>query len=474
MNTHDARILVSVAVASVLLFSSSAWAQGSGEARVERLHEQAVEAYTNLEMDDATDLLDRALEVAEGEGVTGTTVARVRLTYAVVLILGLNRLADGRHQMVSAIQEDSTVEPPAELSAPLVDQLWDDVRSEHAGSDTPTEDPNEVVQFGQTSVVVANVEEQLPQRAIPIYAELEQAQDMSRIILAYRGPNMRRYLRIEMAEHGSGYAGRIACHRVEEPSVEYFVEVLDSRGEVIARAGSEEEPRRVVVRRELEGSAPHLPGEPPEPPCSEDEREEVTVTPTERSRIMYFEVNIGTGAGVPYSSQQEQLSCTSEGATVTDRINITPAVAWTELVLVPEFGFYIGPHIALGVRGRLQIPGAVYPGGPFSWAVLARVRWFVLPRDPYRLSLHLAGGYGTVSHPIALEGEVNCHDQFDRESTGTLVYHRQAGAGIVQLGGAFIWDLHRNFGIGAELDISILFPTFAVQGDLLLVMNASF
>lgn len=474
MYVRDARFQFLVSMASVLLFGSAGWAQQGGEARVERLHQEAIEAYTNLEMDDAVDLLDRALEVAEGEGVTGSTVARVRLTYATVLILGLNRLADGRHQMVSAIQEDSTVEPERELSAPLVDQLWEDVRSEHAGSTDTPDEPDVVVQFGQANIVVADIEEQLPQRAIPIYAELEQATDVSRVILAYRGPGMRRFLRVEMSEHGSGYAARIACHRVEEPAVDYFVEVLDSRGEALAHSGSEEEPRRVHVRRELEGAAPHLPGEPPEPPCSDDEREEAPEAPTERNRIMYFELNIGTGAGIPYSSQQEQLSCMAEGATVTDRINITPAVAWTELVLVPEFGFYIGPHIALGVRGRLQIPGGVYPAAPFAWAVLARVRWFVLPRDPYRLSLHLAGGYGNVSHPIALEGEVNCHDAFDRESTGSLVYHRQAGAGIVQVGGAFIWDLHRNFGIGAELDVSILFPTFAVQGDLLLVMNASF
>lgn len=476
MVAHTTRLLFSLLIVASTLIPQVVWAEESDvEARINRLHEEAIEAYFNMEMDQAIDLLERALGVAEREGVGDSLVARVRLTYATVLVLGLNRLTDGRDQMVAALQADPTIEPDPHLTAPLVDQLWQDVRSEHAPSGGDGQDDEEaVVQFGQVSIEITPVEEQLPGYAIPIYVELSQAANIGRVLLAYRGPDMRRFLKIQMTPHGEGYAGRIACHRVAEPEVEYYIEVLDTDGEVVARAGSEEEPLRVAVRGELERDPPHLPGEPPEPPCSEDEREEEVVEAGTRSRIMYFEVGVGTGAGVPASSQAENVSCNVGGTPQSDRITITPAVAWTELVIFPEIGFYIGPHVAIGVRARLGIPGAIYPGAPLTWGVLGRVRWFVLPEDPFRLSLHIGGGYASVSHPITLQGAVNCIWEYEYTDDRQPIYHRLAGPGLIQIGGEFLWDVHRHFGIGVELDLSILVPDFAFQGDLFFVLDVSF
>lgn len=481
MSARFPRLLASALLVPTLLLGGGTRAlaeRADAQVRFEILHQQAIDAYSDLEIDESVDLLEEALELADAEGIAPEIVAPVRLTYATVLILGVNRLADGRDQMVIAIREDPTAVPPRELSTEVVQQLWEDVRSEYGGTGETTPpvepDPSEVVQFHQARVNVMRVDEQLVQHAIPIYVELEQVADVGRVLLSYRGSGMRQFLRIQMQDHEGGYAGRIACHRVEEPAVEYFVEVLDSDGQPVVSAGSAEEPRRVEVRRELEGAAPHLPGEPPEPPCSEDDREEVPVGDGTRSRIMYFSVGVGTGAGVPYSSSAVQLDC--ESASIPDSITIQPALSWTELVLLPEIGFYIGPHVALAVRGRLQVPGAIYPNAPFAWAVMGRVRWFVLPRDPFRLSLHLAGGYGFVNHPITLrvDGILGCPQYYDQSAMGDRIYHRVAGSGIVQIGVEFLWDLHRNFAIGAELDLSTLFPDFAFQGDLLFVMNASF
>jgi hypothetical protein len=472
-------LLVLFVLAPVMLAGGrSAAQQADAASRFDQLHERAVEAYSDLEIDQAVDLLEEALSLAEREGLAPELVAPVRLTYATVLILGLNRLADGRAQMVLAINEDATATPPRELSTDVVLQLWDDVRSEHGSTvvaPPPVEtEPEEVVQFHQARVNVMRVDEQLVQHAIPIFVEVEQVEDIGRVLLSYRGPGMRQFLRIEMQEHETGYAGRIVCHRVEEPEVEYFVEVLDSEGQTVVTAGSADEPRRVAVRRELEGAPPHLPGAPAEPPCAEDSREEVPVRGEARARIMFFSVGVGTGAGVPYRGEPLELHCPT--ALDNDAITIQPALSWTELVLLPEIGVHIGPSVALSVRGRLQVPGAVYPNAPFAWAVLGRVAWFVLPRDPYRLALHLAGGYGSVNQPITLKVQdpLNCPQYYDESATGGVIYHRLAGAGIVQIGTQFLWDLHRNFAIGAEIDISVLFPEFAVQGDLLLMVNASF
>ena len=143
-----------------------------------------------------------------------------------------------------------------------------------------------------------------------------------------------------------------------------------------------------------------------------------------------------------------------------------PSLAWTELVILPELGFYIGSRGSIGLRARLQAPGAVYPDAPLHWGVELRGRWFILHEDPMRVFAHFGAGYGNISHRVQL--------QPSPAATCGLVHFKTAGDGIVSLGAGLLYDVVRNFAIGAEIGFSMFFPTVAIQGDLTLVLSASF
>jgi len=470
------RPLVScLAALAVIAFAATAGAESGGpEARVERLHERALEAYSNMEMDEALSLLQRTLQVARRQDIGGPLLARVHITYGTVLILGHGRLADGREHLVTAARESDEVEPDPMLSTPLLEQVWLDVIAEvrpRAGGEEPPPDdsldpgdPDEPPPtFGQGRLVHTPVREQLADHAVPIYVELQQTPEIRRILLAYRAPGMAGWLSVDMGEHGDGFAARIPCHRVTGDYIDYFITVTTAEeGPQLEGGGSRDDPFRVTIGEGFGGAPPHLPGEDPEPPCSEDSRSGRETPLDQRDRLFYVEAQVGTGAGVPFGEQERTCDAGQ------DRVRISPSPSWTELVILPELGFYIGRHVSLGVRARLQVPGAVFIDAPFHWGVMLRARWFVIPEDPIRVFAHLGAGYAEISHRVELQvgdGSV---------PVCGAVHYQPAGPGVVALGAGILWDVHRNFAVGADFTLSMFVPDFALQGDLALVLNASF
>lgn len=470
-------------VAAVVLTPALTLAQSSASARIEQLHNDALDAYSNMEMDLAVEILEEAIQLAQQEGVRGELAAQLQMTLGTVFVLGQNRLADGRDRLLAAARESTEVEPDPMMSTPLLNQLWQDVleevRPEGGGEadgsgdeqgetgEGDSGDDDSPLTFGEGRVIPILVAEQRPNHAVPIYVEVQQVRDLRRVLLAYRGADQRRFLAVEMEQYHEGYAGRIPCHRVREPRVEYFITVLDRRGEVVATAGTEDDPFIVSVREELSGREPHLPNSDPEPICSEDSEshdEEEQVLPSTRERLMYIEAGIGTGAGIPISNEQEVNECSLNGEERRDFIEVNPSLAWTELVLTPAVGFYINERITLGIRGRLQFAGAVLPETPHIGGALLEFRYFAVPRDPVRFFIEVGLGGGGVIHPISLEGSnVRCGD----------VYYRESKYFMAQLGAGVLFDVHPLVALFAQVNITFLAPTFSFQGDLTFGLNVS-
>lgn len=483
MPSKSQRLFSVMAVAFALLVPSAARAELRGnEVRVRMLHEEALEAYSNMEMDRALELLDRAISMAERERLTGDLLAQLNVTYGTVLVLGLNRLSDGRERLLQAARESTNVEPDPMLSTPLLDQLWQDVVAEARPGRRPpppqgegeVEPPPPPTTFGQTTIAHHPVTEQLPGHAVPVYVETPQVQGAARVVLAYRGPGMRSFLSVDMAEHGDGYAGRVPCHRVRSPRVEYFVNVLDAAGAVIAHSGSEDEPHVVAITEELDGAEPRLPGQGAEPHCSEDtqshDQDERPLRGGGRRRLVYIDLMVGTGAGVPIATGEEQNTCEAMNeygslVTLTDKIRVNASLAWTELVVSPALGFFITPAIALGLQGRLQFPGAVYPGTPIAGGITLNFRYFPVLARRVRFFIGVGLGAGSVRHPISLQSNatINCGNMYYRESRYFL---GQLQAGV-------IIDVNDVLGFGARLDFSFLAPDLSVQGDLTFGLNIS-
>src|SRR5688572_17932388 len=131
-----APLLFALALSSGLVASSTASAQRSTQ-QVLELNRRAMDAYTNLEIDEARRLLEQALSLAERDQVTGAPLARTRVNLGVVFVAGLRDNAAGLQHFVAALRADPQVQLDPLTSTPDIQQVFNQARQRASGGGQP-------------------------------------------------------------------------------------------------------------------------------------------------------------------------------------------------------------------------------------------------------------------------------------------------------------------------------------------------
>ncbi len=69
---------------------------------------------------------------------------------------------------------------------------------------------------------------------------------------------------------GTGWGGEIPCDAVTKGVMRYWVQGFDDGGDPVASSGDPKHPYTVAIKDDIEGEAPHLPGQPAPKSCGED------------------------------------------------------------------------------------------------------------------------------------------------------------------------------------------------------------
>ena len=101
--------------------------------------------------------------------------------------------------------------------------------------------------------------EQATDTPLPIYVEASGVQ-VSRVVVKYRGPQMKEWARVEMKRMGDGWGALVPCAAVQPGVVLYWIQGFDANGEPAASSGDPRLPFSVPVRDAIASEAPHLPG----------------------------------------------------------------------------------------------------------------------------------------------------------------------------------------------------------------------
>jgi hypothetical protein len=273
--------VLGAAVLVLLSVPSSVHAQRATQ-QVLDLNRQAMEAYANLEIDQATSLLDQALQVAQRGRVTGAALARTYVNRGVVAIGGMADNAAGLASFVQALEADPNVQLDPLTSTPEIQTTFALARNRagvgRAGAggggggdggggrtDPEPSDPS----GGSGNLTHTPVPEQLVQTALPVYLEVPGSP--ARVYLYYRGHGMREYSRVEMERISDGWGYEIPCTDVFEPEVSYYLVAFGDDGSPIGFSGSQTQPITVPVVAIRTTEAPSLPGRAPPVQCGEHE-----------------------------------------------------------------------------------------------------------------------------------------------------------------------------------------------------------
>ncbi len=264
------RFLSAWLLSFVLAFALASPAEAQRAAQqVLELNRQAMEAYTNLEIDQAERLLGQALQVAQRGQVRGAPLARTHINLGVVAIGGTGDNAAGLRHFIEALAADPSVELDPLTSTPDIRSTFALARQRAgvAGGDTSNAIMSAAPASGNLSHIP--VSEQLTQTAVPVYVEVQGSP--THVYLYYRGHGMREFRRVEMAPMAGGYGYEIPCTDVFEPEVGYYVVAFGSDGSPLGFTGSQAEPIVVSIVSSRTREAPALPGRAPPVQCGERE-----------------------------------------------------------------------------------------------------------------------------------------------------------------------------------------------------------
>ncbi len=129
-------------------------------------------------------------------------------------------------------------------------------------------------QRGNGALVHYPILEQLARNDVPVFAQVRSSAPIDHVSMFFRSAGATRYRETRMNSMGhdlglpGGYGAQIPCEDAFPPALEYYVQVVDTSGEVIGHAGSATQPVRIpIVTARTRNIVPTLPGQPPPRNC---------------------------------------------------------------------------------------------------------------------------------------------------------------------------------------------------------------
>lgn len=497
--------------------SASAQEADQAVAKVADLNEQAMEAYTSLDMAAAAALLLQAVEFAEENRVPAPALARTYLNLAVVAIAGQGDRTEGLNYCLKALEADPSVELDPLTRTPEVEEVFNSARERYGqGADAApgAEEyvPEAGVFAGPGNIPHVPVPEQLAATAVPVFIEVPDEAEVGPIAVMYRGPSMNDYKRGDMVRVPGGFGYEIPCEVVAVPSVSYYIEAFATSGERLGFAGTPEEPVQVTVVATRTQPAPALPGKQPPEPCAAAAQAATVPSAanpddyscqqhtdcyegevcaqgmcvpdsryakhTHRDEPPKFFLRVlgalGGGyatAGKPADRVPSVLEdidgnypyeLPGQGKCPSDQreacVRVTGAGFVPTYALRIDSGYFFKPRLAAGLYFRYQFnSGESANGFPAGLLIGARLTGLLTKpaREGFRSEAYIGGGYGQI--------------QLRPDQAGAFEEpYITSGRGSINFGANFGYRFTENFGIIAGPEFSFLFPVFLfnLQGVL--------
>ncbi len=397
----------------VLVLPPAAAAQDAVQ-KVTDINKKAVEAYDNLDMDEAQKLLKQALELCAAEGLTSHKVkARSHMNLGIVYVGGLKQRDKGVDQFKRALEIDPTIKPTLSLLTPEIQSAYEEA-SKGGGGARPPEPPVDtrptVGSDGRPprsfkGIFHDSVTEAKPNSTVTIKAAIEPGLAFDKMILAYRPEGAPDYLARDMEKDDLGwYVARIPDPATQGNVVAYYIEARNRGGQPVVANGSAGEPHVITLA---------VPQATTDEPSGKDEPGDGDAG--SKAGRVWFVIAVGGGGG--YAKGTPELNPTKGTSPIKFDGGIAPAKL---LHFAPELGYFATSNLLISLQGRIQmITGATEvknprcPGGtcqPAKWAPAALVKatWFFGGSAALRPFVAFAAGGGVIRHVVSISSLSDC------------------------------------------------------------------
>jgi hypothetical protein len=342
------RIAFAAVVTLVLPLATAPLSQGlaraaSGEenaaiGKITLLNRQAIEEYRKLSFDEAQRLLDQALDIAAGAGLTQHPIrARTYVTLGVVTVGGLKRRDVAVRLFRKALQIQPEIQLSAELATAEVQAAFDEAvqglgsepRLERLPSELLVHEPITSGNRGDTITIAVTPDDAL---------------HVDRLTLAYRPAGASTFSKIKMQKQADGvFEGVIPAPATAGAEVAYYIEARDLDDRMVSSRGSPLAPLVVALAERAGGSG----GAGVAPGAAATMTGGPTREPSAARGEARFLFALLAGSGASLSSGSGEAT----GYPISGS-----KLGWAKLGhLIPQIGYLATPHLLISLWGRLQL-----------------------------------------------------------------------------------------------------------------------
>lgn len=504
-------LLLSSFIAIAVMASIPAEAQMR---RVLDLNRRAMDAYTNLEVEEAMDLLQQALQNAESNNVSGSPLANTHANLGIVAVGGFGDNAAGLQHFMNAIRAQGDVALDPLNSTPDIQSVFllarNRVGNNGGGGGNNNGGGGGIVRNPEPGQIPHQpVPEQLSNTAVPIFVEVPQGAPVNGITVHYQAPGMRVFRAVEMRRMAGGFGLELPCSEVMAPRISYYIEAFDEGGERMGTAGTSESPFAVEIVSFRTMPAPALPGQPAPEQCTDTEcppgmecnqsgnsglgdtcvdssecRAGLTCSdnfciasdhevepdePADNGDMPRFFADIGFTLGIGFANSGRRADtdgtdqsfvesgtgdCPDEGF---DCVRLEQSGTLPTYAARLTLGYWIIPRFAVAATIRFQFDAGE---GSLSSLLLGL-------RAMYQLTVPTGAGFHADVFVGTSVGQIQLRPgQNGTEANPIEEPYMQSGFNGVQLGTNVGYRFTRNIGITLTPELHVLFPQFLLNIDV--------
>ena len=424
------------------------------------LNRKAIEAYQDLNFDEARRLLREALGLSETRGLSQHPIrARTCVNLGIVLVGGFK----DRDQAIKLFHQALQISPEIRLSRamanPQIQEVFDEAVRLLASEPSPPAPGADVGLPAEKLVAHDPVRTGVRGNALTITASTDARLAQHALVLGYRPAGAAVFTEVDLQRQPNGlYFGIIPEAATAGGHVEYYIEARRADGKRMTSRGSTIDPL-VVTLSTLEVAR------------SVDVAAGSTAWAPNDEKRWVLTLMAGTGMGW------------TSGVGEVRQTQVTPSgLAWARLGhLEPEVGYLVTPHLLLGIQGRLQLvsgadefrpsggptPGVCGGDGVCSpakgaFAALAKAAWlFRAPDRAFRPFLSASVGGGLIRHVAQAGQQADCGAARDTKCLDTVA----GGPFLFGTGVGFSYSLSQSLSIVFALDGLIGVPKLTAEAD---------
>lgn len=266
VRTVFASFLAPLAFVSLVLAASGARAQDAKvESAAKALQKKAIQAdYLGTDFAKAKAKLEKAIADCGADKCGAPLRAQLQRDLGTVLVGGAVDVPAGIKAFVEALKLDPKIELDPDLKTSDIEKAFEKAKAGGGGEKGGDEKTAVAGDFAHTPVA-----EQAIRTPLPIYAEYNGTEAITRVIARYRAPGMGEWKTLELKKIDKGWGAELACLDVQPGVISYFLQGFNADNDPVASGGDRNTPYKTEIKQSITGDKPHLPGQPASSQCAD-------------------------------------------------------------------------------------------------------------------------------------------------------------------------------------------------------------